>query len=214
MKKAITAIGNESIHNEYKRSGEYEIIGKDIQYQEGILEVFEEQNEIDLLIMSDFLPGYFSICELIRKIKRKKNKLTIFILCQNATNEIQMLLEEKWIDKIIPLKEEEEIETNDYETDELKKEIERLKKENKKLKKEKVKYGKVVLVIGEHNVGKTSIAFMLSQMANLPRILLIDFDDRYYGLLKITGLERNEEYKKHFNAKTDVCKRTRYNQRH
>ncbi len=210
MKKTITAIGNESIHNEYKRSGEYEVIGKDIQYQEGILEVFEEPNEIDLLIMSDFLPGYFSMRELIKKIKRKKNELTIFILCQKATNEIQMLLEEKWVDKIIPLKEEEEIETNSYETDELKKEIERLKRENKKLKKEKVKYGKVVLVVGEHNVGKTSIAFMLSQMANLSRILLIDFDDSYYGLLKITGLERNEEFKKHFNAKTDICKRTRY----
>lgn len=210
MKKTITAIGNESIHNEYKRSGEYEVIGKDIQYQEGILEVFEEPNEIDLLIMSDFLPGYFSMRELIKKIKRKKNELTIFILCQKATNEIQMLLEEKWVDKIIPLKEEEEIETNSHETDELKKEIERLKRENKKLKKEKVKYGKVVLVVGEHNVGKTSIAFMLSQMANLSRILLIDFDDSYYGLLKITGLERNEEFKKHFNAKTDICKRTRY----
>ncbi len=210
MKKTIAAIGNESIHNEYKRSGEYEVIGKDIQYQEGILEVFEEPNEIDLLIMSDFLPGYFSMRELIKKIKRKKNELTIFILCQKATNEIQMLLEEKWVDKIIPLKEEEEIETNSYETDELKKEIERLKRENKKLKKEKVKYGKVVLVVGEHNVGKTSIAFMLSQMANLSRILLIDFDDSYYGLLKITGLERNEEFKKHFNAKTDICKRTRY----
>lgn len=210
MKKTITAIGNESIHNEYKRSGEYEVIGKDIQYQEGILEVFEEPNEIDLLIMSDFLPGYFSMRELIKKIKRKKNELTIFILRQKATNEIQMLLEEKWVDKIIPLKEEEEIETNSYETDELKKEIERLKRENKKLKKEKVKYGKVVLVVGEHNVGKTSIAFMLSQMANLSRILLIDFDDSYYGLLKITGLERNEEFKKHFNAKTDICKRTRY----
>ena len=73
MKKTITAIGNESIHNEYKRSGEYEVIGKDIQYQEGILEVFEEPNEIDLLIMSDFLPGYFSMRELIKKIKRKKN---------------------------------------------------------------------------------------------------------------------------------------------
>lgn len=210
MKKTITAIGNESIHNEYKRSGEYEVIGKDIQYQEGILEVFEEPNEIDLLIMSDFLPGYFSMRELIKKIKRKKKELTIFILCQKATNEIQMLLEEKWVDKIIPLKEEEEIETNSHETDELKKEIERLKRENKKLKKEKVKYGKVVLVVGEHNVGKTSIAFMLSQMANLSRILLIDFDDSYYGLLKITGLERNEEFKKHFNAKTDICKRTRY----
>ncbi len=210
MKKTITAIGNESIHNEYKRSGEYEVIGKDIQYQEGILEVFEEPNEIDLLIMSDFLPGYFSMRELIKKIKRKKNKLTVFILCQKETNEIQMLLEEKWVDKIIPLKEEEEIETNSYETDELKKEIERLKRENKKLKKEKVKYGKVVLVVGEHNVGKTSIAFMLSQMANLSRILLIDFDDSYYGLLKITGLERNEDFKKHFNTKTYVCKRTRY----
>ena len=204
MKKTITAIGNESIHNEYKRSGEYEVIGKDIQYQEGILEVFEEPNEIDLLIMSDFLPGYFSMRELIKKIKRKKNKLTVFILCQKETNESQMLLEEKWVDKIIPLKEEEEIETNSYETDELKKEIERLKRENKKLKKEKVKYGKVVLVVGEHNVGKTSIAFMLSQMANLSRILLVDFDDSYYGLLKITGLERNEDFKKHFNTKTEI----------
>lgn len=206
MKKVITAIGNEIIHNVFKRSGEYEVIGKDIQYQEGILEILEQLNAVELLIMSDFLPGNDSISQMVKKIKRQKKELTIYILCEKETPEILRLLEDNWIEKIIPLKEEEEFETNeiDSEKNELKKEVERLKKENTKLKKEKVKYGKTVLFLGDHNVGKTSIAFMMSQMANLSRILLIDFD---YGILRITGLERNEALKKRFNDKTDVYKR-------
>lgn len=206
MKKVITAIGNEIIHNVFKRSGEYEVIGKDIQYQEGILEILEQLNAVELLIMSDFLPGNDSISQMVKKIKRQKKELTIYILCEKETPEILRLLEDNWIEKIIPLKEEEEFETNeiDSEKNELKKEVERLKRENTKLKKEKVKYGKTVLFLGDHNVGKTSIAFMMSQMANLSRILLIDFD---YGILRITGLERNEALKKRFNDKTDVYKR-------
>lgn len=210
MKKVITAIGDETIHNVFKKSGEYEVIGKDIQYQEGILEVFEQINEIELLMMSDFLPGNYSITEIVKKIKRKKSKLTIYILCERETPEIQTLLENHYIEKIIPLKEEETFETNEFysENDELKKEVERLKRENLKLKKEKVKYGKVIVFLGDHNVGKTSIAFMMSQMANLSRILLVDFD---YGILQITGTERKEEFKKQFNQKTDVCRRGGFN---
>jgi len=141
MKKIITAIGDEKIHNIFKQGGEYKVIGKDIQYQEGILEALEQTDEIELLMMSDFLPGDFSITEMVRKIKKRKKELEIYVLCEKETEEIRKLYETNQIEKIIPLIEEEEPEREqeDFGNKELKKEVERLKRENSKLKKEKRK---------------------------------------------------------------------------
>lgn len=41
MKKIITAIGNEEINKKLKQINLFNVIGYDIQYQEGILEVLE-----------------------------------------------------------------------------------------------------------------------------------------------------------------------------
>lgn len=51
--KVITAIGDEFLNNELRKFEEYEIIGKDISYREGILEILEINKEINLIILSN-----------------------------------------------------------------------------------------------------------------------------------------------------------------
>lgn len=56
MNKIITAIGNPNLNFKLKKEKEFEIIAEDIQYQEGILEYLEKDNNIDYLIVSELLP--------------------------------------------------------------------------------------------------------------------------------------------------------------
>lgn len=51
--KVITAIGDEFLNNELRKFEEYEIIGKDISYREGILEILEINKEINSIILSN-----------------------------------------------------------------------------------------------------------------------------------------------------------------
>ena len=69
MKKIITALGNENLNQKLKKENIFEIVTEDIQYQEGILELLEKDNEIDFLILNELLPGNIDIRKLIEKIK-------------------------------------------------------------------------------------------------------------------------------------------------
>ena len=44
MKKIITAIGDENLNIFLKKQNNVEVIGNDIQYQEGIFEILEKNN--------------------------------------------------------------------------------------------------------------------------------------------------------------------------
>lgn len=83
--KIITALANETI-NEKMKEQKLEIVGKDIQYQEALLEILEK-NEIDLLILNSSLPGEMDIYELINIIKYKYKKIEIIIILENKNNQ-------------------------------------------------------------------------------------------------------------------------------
>ena len=68
MKKVITAIGNNILNENLKKINKYEIIGKDIQYKEGILEFLQLKNDVDVLILSELLEGQIDFKALISKI--------------------------------------------------------------------------------------------------------------------------------------------------
>ena len=65
MKKILTAINNPKLNEELKKESNFQIIGKDIQYKEAILEVLEKNNKIDLIILSDKIPGEIKLENLI-----------------------------------------------------------------------------------------------------------------------------------------------------
>ena len=73
----ITALKNPNINKKIKEKTNFNIIGNDIQYQEGIIEMLEKNGEIDLIIISELLPGEYSFRDLINKIKPKSNVFTV-----------------------------------------------------------------------------------------------------------------------------------------
>ena len=90
MKKIITAINNPIINEKLKKE-KINIIGKDIQYKEGILEILENNKEINLILINENLPGEIENEELISKIKKinKNIEIIFFIKKENKKNVIK-----------------------------------------------------------------------------------------------------------------------------
>ena len=91
MIKIITAMNNPNLNEELKNENNIKIIGRDIQYKEGILELLENNIEINYIIIDDNLPGEIEINKLIEKIieKNKKTKIIITIKKENK-NKIKL----------------------------------------------------------------------------------------------------------------------------
>jgi len=79
MTKIITAINNPELNKELKRENNIELMCKDIQYKEGILEMLEENVTVDYIIIDEKLPGEINIEELIEKIIEINEKIKIII---------------------------------------------------------------------------------------------------------------------------------------
>ena len=79
MKKIITAINNPKLNEELKKEKKFEIIGKDIQYKEAILEILEKNKFVDLIIISEKIPGEIKLESLIEKIKIVNEKIKIIL---------------------------------------------------------------------------------------------------------------------------------------
>ena len=135
MKKIITALGNPLLNNKLLEQKEINVIGKDIQYQEGIFEILEKENKIDYLILSELLPGENNLEKLINKIKNKNNKINIIIIMENKKEEIENILYSKGIKKIYYNNKVEIDEIINYIKNEKIEENEKLKDEIENLKK-------------------------------------------------------------------------------
>lgn len=142
MKKILTAIGNEKINNELNKIENFKVISNDIQYKEGIIEILENMQDIDFIILNSLLPGEINLIELIKKINLLNEKIKIILFIENNNPEIDKLLSDKKIYKIVY---NNEIEIKDLiniikdseiiNNEELKEEINKLKSiilENKK----------------------------------------------------------------------------------
>ncbi len=99
--KIITAIGDEYLNNKLKEQNNIEIICSDIIYREGILEIIEKYENIDLLIFSELLAGEIELKDLIEKIKEKNNKIKIIIILEKKNEKLENYLYSKGINKII-----------------------------------------------------------------------------------------------------------------
>ena len=145
--KIITALNNPKINNKLKEKTNFEIICNDIQYQDGIIEMLEKNEKIDLIIISELLPGNFSFIEIIDKINLKSKDIQIIAILKDNNEIIKNQLISKGvfnifinneitIEELIKIIEER---NNIKKENEINIEIEKLKKiilENKKIKKE------------------------------------------------------------------------------
>lgn len=217
MKKVITAIGNEILNKKLKKESDFEVIIEDIQYKEGIIEYLEKDNNIDILIISELLPGNIELKELIEKIKSINSNIEIIVFLENKNTELENYLYAKGIynifynnqieiEEIIKIINNKNIEINN-ELKEIKQmllEKQKNKKNNKKVilnklinifnKKQKydLKEEKIISVTGTSGVGKSiftiNLANSLSNSKN--KILIIDFDILNNSLHTILGIKK------------------------
>lgn len=217
MKKIITAIGNEILNKKLKKENDFEVIIEDIQYKEGIIEYLEKESNIDILIISELLPGNIELKELIEKIKNINSNIEIILFLENKNTELENYLYAKGIynifynnqieiEEIIKIINNKNIEINN-ELKEIKQmllEKQKNKINNKKIilnklinvfnKKQKydLKEEKIISVTGTNGVGKSiftiNLANSLSNSKN--KILIIDFDILNNSLHTILGIKK------------------------
>lgn len=146
--RILTALQNPEINRILKEQTNYNVVENDIQYQEGIIEILEKNNKINLIIISELLPGNIGIKETINKIKEFNNDIEIIVILENKNSKIKEFLIQKniksifynnqiTIDELINNIKQKEEKTSQIE---INKEIEKLKEmilENKKNKKSK-----------------------------------------------------------------------------
>ena len=92
MKKIITAINSPKLNEELKKQKNFEIIGKDIQYREAILEILEKNDFIDLIIISEKIPGEINLEKLIEKIKIINNEIKIIFILEKENEKLEKIL--------------------------------------------------------------------------------------------------------------------------
>lgn len=103
--KILTAIGNPILNEKLKKLENISVVGKDVQYQEGVLEILEKDSSIESLIISDNLPGEISFYKLISKIKKIKSEIDIYVFLENKREGTENYLISQGIYKIYYLKE-------------------------------------------------------------------------------------------------------------
>lgn len=201
--KIITAIGNPILNIELNKIKEYEILTKDIQYQEGIIEILEEKSNIDFLILSELIPGELSIYELIEKIKKINNKLKIIIILENKKERLEKFLINNNINNIfynneVTIKEIISI---------LKKDEEDIKIEiNKKPEiivgassarpeKQGKREAKIITILGSHESGKSIFSINFVKNLKNKKTLIIDFDILNSSINSILGVKKSSNKK-------------------
>ena len=92
MKKIITAINNPKLNEELKKEKNFEIIGKDIQYREAILETLENNKYMDIIIISEQIPGEIELESLIEKIKLVNEEIKIVFILEKENSELEKIL--------------------------------------------------------------------------------------------------------------------------
>ena len=191
MKRVITAIDDKNIIEKISKNRNLKIIFNNLEYREGILEILEKIKNIDVIIISELIPGEISLEELKKKIRKVNKKIEIiFILNKNDLEKINKLKELK-IDKIY-------IENKN--SKKIKNEINILKIISKKIENKinitKINNNKIINIFGKNKSGKTTIIFLIIKylLKNNKKILIININkkmEKYY-FKKIKIINKNK----------------------
>ena len=88
----ITALNNPKLSKKIKEKTNFNIIGTDIQYKEGIIEMLEKNGEIEMAIISENLPGESSFKELIEKIKATNKNIELIVILKEEKEDLKNYL--------------------------------------------------------------------------------------------------------------------------
>lgn len=204
--KIITAIGSVELNESLKEIENVEVIGKDIQYQEGILEVLEKNENIDMLAVSNLLPEEMNFLYLIDKIRKTKEELEIVVFLDKENISIENFLNSKKIYKIYYLDENGvEVFINSLKNSNnvslgISKEIEEIKnmiitprfKKNYKNKQMSIE-SNLIAITGNPGSGKSIISCILAKQLEKKKkkVALISFD-KTMSLKVILGTNNEE----------------------
>ncbi len=174
MIKIITAMDNPKLNKELQNEKNIEIIGRDIQYKEGILELLENNLEINYIIINIDLPGEIEINKLIDKIIEKNKKIKIIITIKKEDKDKKIIYNKK----IIKIYYEKNINLNKLK---VYNNYENLYKKNisKNIENNEIKNNsKLILFFGERQVGKSLIIFNISNFLSNQnyKILIIELN--------------------------------------
>lgn len=95
--KIVTALENPKTNEKLKKETNFEVIGNDIQYQEGVIEILEKNPEINLIIISELLSGQIGFKKLIEKIKLINKNIEIIAILKNENEETKNYLISKGV---------------------------------------------------------------------------------------------------------------------
>lgn len=160
-KLILTAINNPKINDELNKEKNINVICKDIQYREAILEILSKNNNVEIIIINNNLPGEISFEELINKIKKINSKIKLIFIFKKEDKKLEEILKNKKI-----------IYYNKLNLPELINII-----NNKKFKKIE-NNSRIISILGPANVGKSNCLIKLLKKTEnkYNKILLIDFD--------------------------------------
>lgn len=100
MKQILTAMNNPKLNQELQKEKNIKIIGNDIPYKEGILEILEKNKNINLIFISENLEGEINFLELIKKIKIINKEIKLIIILNKENNNLENKLKEININNI------------------------------------------------------------------------------------------------------------------
>ena len=223
--KAITAIGSDVINKKLKEIKSFSVVGKDIIYQDGIFEILDVIKDINVILISDNLPGSFTFEELIKKIKEKYEKIEIIVFLENYNEYKINFLNSSGIFKIYDLKNPkmfymtlgqssmedikdfkdslyERINNNKTETQN---DIERRKENNREVENThlyeeyKLRKSKIIIIDGNPGSGKSIMACLISEMISErnKKVLLVCTNTRENIPNTILGLKKKNGINKY-----------------
>lgn len=180
MIKIITALNNPEVNYELNKEKNIEIVGKNIFYKEGILEILEKEKNINYIIIDYNLPGEITTEEIINKIKKINKRIKIITLIKkqenkNIKNSKKLIYYEKIdLSKIKNLIFNNE--KNNPIKNENKKEI--INKDKKNELNNKTNNNKIINFIGNSKSGKTILIYLLTNILsnNGYKILIVEMD--------------------------------------
>lgn len=214
MEKVLTALANPKLNEKLKQTNKFEINYNDIQYQDGVLEILKKE-EIDILILSEILPGDYNIKNFILEIKKYNKQINIIIFLENKKEELEIFLKtngifniyynneinfSKIINNVTKNKNIELINKLIKENFLIKKEKfsfkkikNKLKNKYKKRNKSKIINNKIITISGCAGVGKSIFTINLAQSLKNKKILIIDLDIINNCIHTILGIKNKKE---------------------
>ncbi len=105
LKKIITAIDSPEINEKLKKEYKLEIVGKDIQYREAILDVLKKRKDVNTIILYEKILGKITIEELITEIQKINSNINIIFFLEKNNKEKILKLQENNIKNIYTKKE-------------------------------------------------------------------------------------------------------------